>query len=120
MTATPVPIIDGCWVDLFELSQFRGSRRRLFGPGSWNSFRSRTPNWGTLADSMQVGPRAYVHWFDSRDFERTVIWFLPGEHVRDLLHHLGDEIDSLGVSDVPPQPEHPGHQSYLLAAARLK
>jgi hypothetical protein len=91
-----------CWVDLFELSHFRGSRRRFFGPGEWLALRSRAPDWGTQFDSIKVGPAAHVQIFQAGNDHPTVT-FAPGQEVRDLLEHaVTDAHDSLRVLDHAP------------------
>ena len=49
MSISPIPIIHGCWADLFGLSQFRSPRRRFYGPGTWDRVRAHGPDWGWRA-----------------------------------------------------------------------
>ena len=120
MSISPIPIIHGCWADLFALSQFRAPRRRFYGPGTWDGVRAREPDWGWPFDSVIVGPGAYVQVYRGVDFAGTVEWFLPGERVADLLDYVRDDVDSLRLFDDAPGPTDPGYESYARATARLR
>jgi hypothetical protein len=120
MAVSLVPIIHGCWADLFELSRFRGPRRRLYGPGQWSAFRSPRPDWGWQVDSLIVGPDAHAQVYRADQFETTVQWFLPGEKIEDLLQIVGDEADSLRLLDRAPDPADPAHPAYERAKSRRR
>jgi hypothetical protein len=119
MPLSPVPVILGCWADLFELSQFRPKCRRFFGPGTWDAVRSHRPDdWGWPFDSLIVGPAAYAQIYRGDDDARTVAWFLPGERVANLLEHVSDEADSLRLVDRAPGKSDPAFAAYARAVAR--
>jgi hypothetical protein len=120
MAVSPIPVILGCWADLFELSQFRPKRRRFFGPGTWDAVRSNRPDWGWPFDSLVVGPAAYVQIYRGEDFERTAAWFLPGERVANLLEHVPDEADSLRLTDRAPGADAAAFAAYARAVARAR
>jgi hypothetical protein len=118
MSTSLVPVIHGCWADLFELSRFRGPRRRLYGPGQWHGFRSPRTDWGWQVDSLIVGPDAHVQVYRADDPSRVVHWFLPGETVADLVGIVADEADSLRLLDRAPDPSDAAYEAYLRAARR--
>ena len=118
MATSPVPVIRGCWADLFELSRFRGPRRRLYGPGEWRAFRSPDPDWGWQVDSLIVGPNAYAQVYRGDDFETSVEWFLPGQRVEDLPKIVSDAVNSLRLLDRAPAPTDAGFEAFLRAESR--
>jgi hypothetical protein len=92
----------GCWVDLFELSHFRGRRRRVFGPTELRSIRSRFAAWGIGIDSLIVGPSAQVQMYSAQDIDPPAKVFMPNQVVEDLVAlGVGDEWDSIRVLHAP-------------------
>jgi hypothetical protein len=91
----------GCWADLFELSHFRGSRRRIFGPADLRSIRSRFAAWGIGIDSLVVGPAAQVQVYAAQPCGATIS-FGPDAQVEDLLAlGIGDDLDSVRIEKIP-------------------
>ena len=111
---TPGTATEGGWVDLFELSRYRGRRRRVFGPVRWIAMRSREPGWGVSIDSLIVGPAAWLRLFSSKEPERGGKWFAPREAVQDLLDlRVGDDLDSLAVLNGPPSAGDSGYEAFV-------
>ena len=90
-------IIAGCWIEVYELPQFCGQRRRLFGPASHQALRCSDERWGIPINSIIVGPDAHVRLYESLGTERG--WTLmPGEHIGDLKSiGITDAVDSLTI-----------------------
>jgi hypothetical protein len=107
----------GCWIDIFELSHYRGRRRRLFGPSAFHSLRCRLPAWGISMDSAIIGPAAYVRLFSSTDPHRTALWLMPRQLIGDMVERIPDAVDSIHILPDPPKPGEPG---YELFRAQLK
>jgi hypothetical protein len=111
----------GCWVDIFELSRFRGRRRRLVGPARHESLRSRSNDWGIVIDSLIAGPGAFVRLYSHKkpNFENT--WLLPGQSIGDAVQQgLSDELDSIQILVRPPEPKQPGYEFYQRFLERTK
>jgi hypothetical protein len=108
------------WVDVFELSRYRGRRRRLHGPARFVSIRTRSVDWGICIDSLVVGPQAYVRLFRAGDGEACV-WLLPRQGVKDLDDlKVDDAFDSLAVHDRPPRQREQGYAAYRVANPKRK
>jgi hypothetical protein len=102
-----------CWIDVFELSQFRGRRRRLYGPGQFVSLRSRSADWGASIDSLIVGPKAYVRLFRSSHPHTAVHWLSPRQAVGDVLKlNIHDDVDSVQILDRTPTRTDPGYDAF--------
>jgi hypothetical protein len=107
--------VKGCWVDSFELSHFRGRRRRLFGPSDYPALRSRSTAWGISIDSLIVGPSAYVRLYRQEAKEDTALWLLPRQLVDDVITVKIDErIDSLQIRDTAPVQGEVGYELFVL------
>jgi hypothetical protein len=105
-----------CWVEVFELSHYRGRRRRLFGPSRFASLRSRTAGWGISIDSIVVGPEAHVRFYNNADPNATFLWLLPRQAFGDLVNlRIDDSVDSLEIFKSPPVPGDAGYDAYQLA-----
>jgi hypothetical protein len=102
----------GCWVDVFELTRFRGRRRRLFGPARFPSVRGRFPASGVSIESLQIGPGAFVRFFRSQPADNTpetVLWLGPDSMVKNILQlKLDADVDSIEVLPSPPAPDDAG------------
>ena len=99
-----VPVENGCWVDVFEMSHYRGRRRRFFGPANFAALRSRQPGWGISIDSVIVGPGAFVRFYSSKDPGNPGLWLEAQQGVEDLIaHRIGDDLDSLQIQTRPPE-----------------
>jgi hypothetical protein len=92
----------GCWVDVFELSQFRARQRRLFGPADFPNVRGRLPAWGVSIDSLVVGPDAQVRLYRSVQPTVTVLWLSPGQRINDIEDlKVSEDVDSLEIQHRP-------------------
>jgi hypothetical protein len=106
----------GCWVDAFELTRFRGRRRRLFGPAVFKSFRSRSSETGAPIDSLIAGPDTYVRLYQASDPDGMNIWVLPRQVVNDLVEiRVNEDVDSIQLRDAPPAKGSSGYAAYLTA-----
>ncbi|HVT88491.1 MAG TPA: hypothetical protein VHD56_06535 [Tepidisphaeraceae bacterium] len=106
----------GCWVDVFDLSRYRGRRRRLLGPARFNEIRGRTQTWGIGIDSLLVGPGTYVRFYLAADPEAVSTWVLPRQAVPDMAsQRIADDLDSVEVLDRPPHSGESGYAAYLAA-----
>ncbi|HMB96714.1 MAG TPA: hypothetical protein VKK61_11795 [Tepidisphaeraceae bacterium] len=103
-----------CWIDIFELSHYRGRRRRLFGPNCFPEIRSHTASWGINIDSLIVGPEAYVRFHNDADPINTILWLLPRQVVGDIVDlRIDDAVDSIQIFSKPPQQGELGYAAYL-------
>jgi hypothetical protein len=106
----------GCWVDLYERTNFRGRKIRLFGPGDYVNLWIASEDWGEEAASLVAGPAAFVQCFAELNFEDSVVWFIPGQQVADAGRlPLEWELDSIRVFDRPPFASEPGFDAYARA-----
>ena len=113
-------ILPGCWLDVFELSHFRGRRRRLLGPNQFNSIRSRSATWGISIDSMLVGPNAYIRMFSAADVDSTLLWLFPRQLIEDVINlRVDDSADSVQILAVPPVQGERGYEAYIRSFNQL-
>jgi hypothetical protein len=109
---------NGCWLDVFDAERFSGNARRLVGPAEFLGMRFREKEWGEQLHSLNVGPAAYVQCFNSRDFDRSVLWLLPNQAVERVAElDIADGVDSLRLFDRPPFAHEGGYATYMLWAA---
>ena len=109
---------NGCWLDVFDGERFSGNSRRLIGPAEFLGMRFREKDWGEQLHSVNVGPAAYVQCFNSRDFDRSVLWLLPNQAVERVAElEIVDGVDSLRLFDRPPFAHEGGYAAYMLWAA---
>jgi hypothetical protein len=110
-----------CWIEVFELSHYRGRRRRLFGPNRFASIRSRDASWGISIDSIVVGPDTYVRFYSNADPNATITWLLPRQALGDLATlRIDDSVDSLEIFKSPPNPGEVGYEAYQLAVQKAQ
>jgi hypothetical protein len=94
----------GCWVDLFEGTEFKGKMRRLFGPSAYMRLRNSARNWGIPIRSVVAGPGAFVHFYVHGRADSGV-WLEPGSRIADLDALAGaNAADSLRLVDREPGP----------------
>lgn len=109
---------NGCWIDVFPNTRFRGKAQRLYGPVDFPMLRIRENGGGEALQSLRVGPHAYVQCFDLTNFEDSVFWLLPNEQVDEVAHLRSTErINSVRLWDRPPFAHEPGYAAYMLWAA---
>jgi hypothetical protein len=114
------PQVQGVWVDVYELSRYRGTRRRLFGPSQLTAVRSRAREWGIGIDSLVLGPKAYVRFFQAGETNGQCIWLFPEQGIPDVVElQVEDAIDSISILDRPPRRGEPGYTAFV-AARRLQ
>ena len=118
MGKSPPP---NCWIDVFELSRYRGRRRRIFGPAHFVAIRSRAAAWGIGLDSIVVGSEAYVRLYDSLEPTQTALWILPRQHIEDLMEfQVTDEVDSIQLRDRAPIEGEPGYDAFIAIIEKTK
>lgn len=94
---------EGCWIDVFEDSDFRGKSTRIEGPGRWNSMRFPSGDFGDMIHSVIVGPRAWPKAYEDENFTDDVLTLWPNQRIADLGEFkFEDEIDSLELFDHQP------------------
>ena len=108
-----------CWIDAFDLSRFRGRRRRLMGPGQFNEIRSHDQSWGIGIDSLIAGPETFIRFYRAAEPDGPSVWIMPRQAVSDLpAHPIGDELDSLEMLMQPPTAGHPGYAAFTIKMER--
>lgn len=107
-------------MDLYELTHYRGKRRRLFGPTAYRSVRSRSVDWGISIDSLVIGPGCHVWLFRAGSQDGEGAWLLPGDKVEDAAHLIDDSVDSMWILEAPPKQSDPGYESYQAACRKQK
>lgn len=108
-------------MDAFEMTRFRGRRRRLFGPTLFKSVRSRAEGSGATIDSLIAGPAAYARLYQASEPDGTSVWLLPGESVADVVElRIGDDIDSIQLLDRPCEKGEPGYAAFLVAKQKAE
>ena len=107
----------GCWVDLYEQTGFRGRKLRLHGPGDFVNLWVAPEDWADEANSLIVGPAAFVQCFAELYFDESVVWFMPGQRVGDPAGELPPEfeLDSIRLFDRPPFASERGYRAYARA-----
>ena len=64
---------DGCWVDLYDDTQFKGKHIRLKGPIKLtNLLKVQGANWDKKIESLVVGPKATLTVFENKNFKLTL------------------------------------------------
>ena len=64
---------DGCWVDLFDDTQFKGKSIRIKGPIKLaNLLKIQGANWDKRIESIVVGPKATLIVFENKNFKLTL------------------------------------------------
>lgn len=80
----------GCWVDLYEYSNYVGKVARIEGPASLASMKKIDgKNWDSRVDSLVVGPNAKVMLYEHPGFKMTL-----GE-----MANYPELMKSLGISE---------------------
>ena len=89
-----------CYIDVWREADFRGERRRLWGPAEYPSLGPAEGDWGDDIGSLRVGPNAFVMAFRCREFQDQCVTFGPNDEVGDLGQFKFDnDIESLRVID---------------------
>jgi hypothetical protein len=109
---------NGCWITLWDKPNCKGHTQRLYGPADFPYLRVGEENWNPQAQSVVVGPNAYVQCYEDLNFFDSVFWLLPNQRVDNLGNlAFSDEIDSIRIFDRPPFAHEPGYAAYMLWAA---
>lgn len=93
--------MDGCYVTIYENSNYEGKSLRLDGPAEFANLKNLpgdNQDWGDKIGSLIVGPHATVKAWEDENFGDTEINFTPGQNVSDLGElGMGDDIDSIKI-----------------------
>ncbi len=89
-----------CYIDVWKEADFRGERRRIYGPAEYPTLKFETDDWGDRVGSLRVGPHAFVMAYCEEDFKDRMMTFGPNDEVGDLGGlKFDDEMDSVKVID---------------------
>jgi len=109
---------NGCWIEVWDKTDFTGHGLRLCGPCDYPYLRIGEDTWSPQVRSILVGPNAYVQFYEDLNFHDSVFWLLPNQRVEDVaLLSCNDDIDSMRLFDRPPFAHEPGYSAYMLWAA---
>ncbi|MFO0572413.1 MAG: DUF4403 family protein [Polyangia bacterium] len=90
----------GCYVQVYEDSDFRGDTDKLCGPLRVPNMRglpgAKKRDWGDKIDSLKVGPKARVKVWEDENFEDSTRTFEPNSSPAQL-GDMGDNIDSIQI-----------------------
>src|SRR5690242_11884849 len=96
---------EGCWVQVWEDTNFNDNTLILHGPAAYNNMRdlpsSDGKDWGDQIGSLRTGPRTWVIAYADENFEDTSIVIGPDSQLNDL-GDMEDEIDSIKILDHAP------------------
>jgi hypothetical protein len=70
--STTVIAKEGCWLEIFEKSQYEGKHTRLEGPLALENLTDVAgENWDKRIDSLKTGPNVKVTLYSNADFKLT-------------------------------------------------
>lgn len=65
--------IKGCWIDIFDDTQFEGKKYRVKGPVHLNTlYKVNGVNWDKKIESVIVSPKATLTVFENKNFKLTL------------------------------------------------
>jgi hypothetical protein len=87
----PIPVAasaafaNGCWVRLYDGTDFKGNQLSLVGPVDMPNMRTAFgTDWSGQFDSIEVGPKARLTVYDNENYKEKAATFKPGQKVKDL------------------------------------
>ena len=96
---------EGCWVQIYEDTNFNDNSLFLHGPAEHANMRdlpdSNGKNWGDQVGSLRTGPKCWIIAYADENFEDTSVVIGPDSSVPDL-GDMEDEIDSIKILDHAP------------------
>ena len=96
---------EGCWVEVFEDTNFNDKRLIIHGPAEYANLRSLpgagNENWGDSMGSLRTGPQTWLIAYADENFGDDSIVIGPGSSIPDLAD-FEDEIDSIKILDHSP------------------
>ena len=83
--ATTETFGDGCWVRLYDRTNFSGNQLSLVGPVDMPNMRTAFgTDWGGEFDSIAVGPKATVTVYDNEYYKDKAATFKPNEKIANM------------------------------------
>jgi len=71
---TPLLAAEGCWLDVYDRTNFEGAHARIDGPVDLSSLRDVDGgNWSSRIESLIVGPKAQVQAYRNEGFKEEKI-----------------------------------------------
>ena len=107
----PAPNPNGCYVFVFDQSDWRGAGVALNGPGRWpilDGLPGNQENWRNRIRSMEVGPAAVVTVYSDPTFAGVSRTFAASSKLGRLDSELSARIESLDLSCLANGPETDG------------
>ncbi len=96
---------DGCWVKIYEDTNFNDNSLTLHGPAEYNNMRdlpgANGYDWGDQIGSLQTGPKCWIIIYADEGYQDTSQTIGPNSEIRDL-GDMEDEIDSVKILDHAP------------------
>jgi hypothetical protein len=84
---TAYAVVEGCWADFYEVSQYAGKHVLVQGPAQLANLNDiNGENWDSRIDSLKVGPKAKVTVYKNPDFKLSTAEM--AEHP-DLMNSMG-------------------------------
>ncbi len=100
---------DGCWVEVFEHTNFTRGQLRIDGPAEYRKLDdlrlSNGKSAGNEIDSLRTGPDTWLEIYKHEDFEGNLHFIGPNTEIPNLdeKYSIGDNIDSLALFDEEPE-----------------
>lgn len=95
----------GCWIQIFEDTNYNDNSLILNGPAEFANMRALPGaggyDWGDQIGSVMTGASCWVWAFADENYQDTSIWIGPNSQIPDL-GDMEDEIDSMKLFDHPP------------------
>lgn len=96
---------DGCWVKIYEDTNFNDNSLTLHGPAQYNDMRNLPGaeglDWGDQIGSLRTGPNCWIIVYADEGFQDTSQTIGPDTEIPDLAG-MEDEIDSIKILDHAP------------------
>lgn len=96
---------EGCWVTIFEDTNYNDNSLTLHGPAEYNNMRglpnSNGYNWGDQIGSLRTGPNCWIIVYADENYQDTSQTIGPNTEIPDLAD-MEDEIDSIKILDHAP------------------
>jgi hypothetical protein len=96
----PVPT-NGCWVQVFENSNYQGNSLLVAGPRDLPNMRGfSTYPFGTLGDSIVAGPKARVTLYEDENYSGTAVKLAANQRIGEVSQKFGpfESMESVRVT----------------------
>lgn len=95
----------GCWVRVWEDTEFHDNSLVIWGPAQYPNMRdlpgANGYDWGDQIGSLMTGASCWVQLFADENYSDTDYWMGPNSSIGDL-GDMEDEVDSIRIFDHPP------------------